>query len=122
MEEYILQLFKEAIKYEIGITEFWDLTLYEIEIILEAKREEKEAEAKEKILYNYNLASIITTQISCILAGKKPPSLYEAYPDLFVEEEKNNEENKPQFWEIYKEQMLDFANRHNRKRGENKDK
>ena len=54
------------------------------------------------------------------MSNEEVPSLYETYPDLFKEEIAAQDTTNQ--WQFYKEQMLDFANLHNKKRGGEKSK
>lgn len=108
-----LKLQKEALKCGIDPIEFWDYTIYELQIIIENYIETKTNEVKEKVALTYNNASLIANFVCRGLNGDKIPSLSELYPEMFAEQVKPEEEDKA--LQLYKEQFLDFANGHNRK-------
>lgn len=95
------------------------MTIKEVVMIIEAFNERTKNDFKQTLALNYSLAQTIAVAVDCRLNGKQPPSLYETYPDLFAEElkEKRAKEQAAAL-ELYKAQFLDFANRHNKRRGE----
>ena len=96
------------------------MSLYEINLIIEAKCDKKIAELKKKVSLDYSLAQAIALAVVYRMSNEEVPSLYETYPDLFKEEIAAQDTTKQ--WQFYKEQMLDFANLHNKKRGGEKSK
>lgn len=90
--------------------------MYEITMVIESAAERLDYDLKLKIQGDYELAQNIAIAVCLRLDGKKPPTLQETYPTLFSNIEQEEVENKPQLWEIYKEQFLDFANLHNKNR------
>lgn len=113
------QLLKIALQAGIEYSDFWEMTVGEIVFIVDCYNEKANMEYKKDLAVNYALAQNIAVAVSCHFAGKQPPSLYETYPGLFKEQQPEEKEDKR--WMLYKEQMIDFANRHNKKRGENKE-
>ena len=80
-------------------------------------QQEQELKAKEAIVTNYNLATMVSSFVMNGMNGKSNPSLLELFPDMFQEElQKQKEEEDARYWQLYKEQMLDFAAAHNKKR------
>lgn len=77
---------------------------------------------KEKASMDYKLANLIAVNVSCILSNdEKTPTLQEAYEFLFQEGNKNQAELKAKNdMELWKQRMINFAEHHNRKRGEKK--
>lgn len=55
---------------------------------------------------------LITAGVGSIFGDKKPPTLYEAYPELF---EKEAQEAK---WKAYQAQMLAYVESYNLKRSQ----
>lgn len=96
------------------------MSLYEINLIIEAQCDKKIAELKQKVSLDYSLAQAISLAVLYRMNNDEVPSLYETYPDLFKEEIAAQDTTKQ--WQFYKEQMLDFANLHNKKRGGEKSK
>jgi hypothetical protein len=104
----------------VDVIGFWDLTIGEIKLITENYRQEEENKAKERVASNYNLAMMVSTFVNNGLNGKPIPSIEELYPKLFVDNTAQQEEEQKRRDELalalYKEQMLDFAAAHNKKR------
>ena len=71
------------------------------------------------MVHNYSLARNIAVFVSYALNGQDLPSLFDTYPGMF-DEYTPKVSKGPAPWEFYKEQMLDFADKHNKKRGEKK--
>ena len=88
------------------------MTVGEVVFIIEAYNEKTQLKFKEDITTNYALANNIAIAVGSALAGKKAPTLYEMYPELFVEEKKKQQEEE---WKVYKERLLQYANWHNTK-------
>lgn len=90
--------------------------MYEVTTIIESTAEKLEYDLKLKLEGDYELAQNIAIAVCARLGGKKPPTLQETYPTLFSTAEQVKVEDRPQAWEIYREQFLDFANLHNKNR------
>lgn len=91
------------------------MTLEEINLCIKSYQQKEELKAKEILASNYNSAFLIASFVGAVLNGKEIPTISQIYPDQFPElPEPKEEENKA--WMIYKEQMLDFAIAHNKKR------
>lgn len=114
-EEYLQELLKIAIRAGINYSEFWEMTLYEIEIVCDSYNQKQQEDFKTKIAMNYNLANLTSIFVNLRMNGKEIPTLQQTYPDLFEGEQ---EEAEDMSWQIYKEQFMDFANSHNKKWGE----
>ena len=117
MTELFERLLPTALKCGIGVVEYWDLTIGEIRTVVLNYQHEQELKAKEAIVTNYNLATMVSSFVMNGMNGKSNPSLLELFPDMFQEElQKQKEEEDARYWQLYKEQMLDFAAAHNKKR------
>ena len=68
---------------------------------------------KGDVANNYMIASLTASFVSSVFSGNEIPTLSEVYPDLFKEEQKE-EEIEDKSWMLYKEQFIDFANAHNK--------
>lgn len=79
------------------------MTLAEITQVITAYNENY----KMKLQENYSNAVMIATFVLQGLNGKKVPKFEELYPDLAQADD-------DQAMQLYKEQFLDFANRHNK--------
>lgn len=123
MFEYLLPF---ALKAGMRIPEFWDSTLGEINLILKTYGEARKEEQKIKLANQYNTAYLTATFVGSIFSGKPIPSIHKLFPDEFgAEIEMLDEEKQRLSTALYMEQMLDYANAHNKKRraakeGENK--
>ena len=95
------------------------MTVGEVVFIINCYNERVTNDYKKDLALNYALAQNIAVAIGCSFSGKQTPSLYETYPELFQEQQPAAAKIKEdKAWMLYKEQMLDFANSHNKKRGE----
>ena len=73
------------------------MTIAEIRRIAESRNRTKLRDMKEKAVFDYNLANLIGVSISRVYSkSNKYPSIEEAYPTLFTEEEieKVKEQNR----------------------------
>lgn len=90
-----------------------ELSLAELNMIIEAHSEIQERQLKATAIENYQLANLISIDVSCRLNGEEAPTLEQVFPNLF---------NEPQQEEVdwaairLKEQLLDFAEQHNKQR------
>lgn len=78
-----------------GITEFdfWEMTPAEVERAVQSKIKVKKIEAQERASYDYTLAGLIVKGVSITLGSKASfPELYEAYPGVFDDLIKEQEE------------------------------
>lgn len=82
------------------------MTLAEITQVIKAYNEDY----KVKLQENYSNAVMIASFVLQGLNGKKIPKFNELYPNLVQEDEDNTD----QAMQLYKEQFMDFANRHNK--------
>lgn len=100
----------------IGIFDFWDYTLDELYLLLDAYNQRELRRMKEEAINTYMLADLIGASVSRLMNEKaKYPQIYEVYPNLF----EAPKEPQQQDWRVMKERMMKFANTHNTKRGEN---
>lgn len=83
------------------------MTLAEITQVIKAYNEDY----KVKLQENYSNAVMVATFVLQGLNGKKIPKFNELYPNLEIQEDNDNAE---QAMQLYKEQFMDFANRHNK--------
>lgn len=82
-------LIPRAIQAGIRYFDYWDYTLGEIILHIEAHTRAKENEIKLQAQMNYQTAVLITLGVGKSFGSKsKFPSLYEAFPSLFEEDEK----------------------------------
>lgn len=98
------------------------MTYGEIIDTLKAAIKKRENVQKEKAIMDYKLAGLIASNVSTLLSKDAYiPSLVEAYEFLFQVEKKIQDEIKAEReMKIWKQRMLDYAETHNRKWGENK--
>ena len=82
------------------------MTLAEITQVITAYNENYKMQLRE----NYSNAVMIATFVLQGLNGKKMPKFEELYPDLA----QADDDNSDQAMQLYKEQFMDFANRHNK--------
>lgn len=113
-EEYIEELLKVAIQAGISYSDFWEMTVGEVTLIVEAYNKKQEEEYKIQLSLDYQLASNIAYFVGLALNGKQIPSLQKIYPSLFNEVEQKEVKSSA----IQKELLIDFAIRHNKMRGD----
>lgn len=85
-------------------------------MVIEAGADKLEYELRLQTQFNFELAQNTAIAVLSRLEGKKPPTLQDTYPTLFGDTNHIEQDNKPEMWELYKEQFLDFANLHNKNR------
>lgn len=107
----------------ISVFEFWDLTISEINLIIKTFQKQEEDKAKEILSTNYNQACLISMFVLNGMNGKPNPSIQELYPNMFADSQPKEEVDENGLTEkdrlaaqAYMEQMLEFAERHNKKR------
>ena len=113
-EEYIEELLKVAIQAGISYSDFLEMTVGEVTLIVEAYNKKQEEEYKIQLSLDYQLASNIAYFVGLALNGKQIPSLQKTYPSLFKEVEQKEVKSSA----IQKELLIDFAIRHNKMRGD----
>lgn len=113
-EEYIEELLKVAIQAGISYSDFLEMTVGEVTLIVEAYNKKQEEEYKIQLSLDYQLASNIAYFVGLALNGKQIPSLQKIYPSLFNEVEQKEVKSSA----IQKELLIDFAIRHNKMRGD----
>lgn len=115
------ELLKIASIYGIDKNEILDLTLGEINSIVEAKREKESEDLKIKAAMLYSFGLLMTKMISSTLNGGSIPDLFSSFPYLFPEELKEAEKERQRELEKtedekLKEQMIKLMNNFNNKR------
>ena len=107
-------LTKDLLKFGVSYKDIYDLTLDEAEMLLEACREKHLEELKEQAQFDYQQAQLIGVIVSKMFDKDnkvKVPSLYDTYPALFEEEQKEykriNQEQELSRWKA-------FVDKHNR--------
>lgn len=102
-----------AIKGGVRVTEYWDLTMGEIQVVLDALSQT----IKENIARNYNLATMIAMFTRATFSGKDIPSIETLYPKVFKEQQE--EETNDCGWMRFKEEFTDYSNKFNQMRRDN---
>lgn len=102
-----------------GLSEmnFWDMTPGEVIRAIESKNRVIKLEAQEKANYDYIQANLIVKGISIVLGEKSAfPTIQEAYPKLFDELIKQQEEKiQEQKTELSVLRFMQFAQSYNDK-------
>lgn len=113
-EEYIEELLKVAIQAGISYSDFWEMTVGEVTLIVEAYNKKQLEDYKIQLSLDYQLAANISHFMGRVLNGKQIPSLQETHPSLLNEVEQKEIKSSA----IQKELLIDFAIRHNKMRGD----
>lgn len=81
--------------YGITENEYWDMTLAEAIRAIESKKRIAKREAQEKASYDYILADLIGRSVARIYSSSSTmPTLMEAYPSIFDDEEIKAQQQK----------------------------
>lgn len=79
---------------------------------------------KRKRQEQYLQASLTASFMGCVWGNKPIPPIHEVFPEIYVEQvqqEQTQQDKDYKAMMLYKEQMLDFANAHNKRRMAKKD-
>lgn len=81
--DYIYNYLDNAL--DVGITEkeFWEMTLAEFDRVMLSKKRVKEAQDKEKAIFDYILADLLAHSLARLKGAKNMPSIEKVYPTLF---------------------------------------
>lgn len=110
-------MLESALYCGISIDAFWNYTIDDVKLLIEAfnKREKNKMQWEAQQTY-INAMLVGRTTANILSNGKsKIPQLYEVFPNLF-----DKPTPQQQDWRIAKERMMNYANAHNKKRGESK--
>lgn len=88
------------------------MTLKEITIFIRSIQQQE----KQKRQDQYIQASLIANFVGCVIGGKQIPAIHQVFPEIYQEEAKVDQEKRDyQAMMLYKEQMLDYAMRVNKR-------
>ncbi len=97
--------------------QYWDMTYGEILTEIRGSEARRRANLQEQALIAYRQSELTSTLVSIILGGRqKVPSITEAFPGIFPEQEQTRQQN----WQLMKARIEQFAAAR-RKRGEKAD-
>lgn len=86
--DFVYKWLEVALDAGISEWDFWDMTIAELERLIESKARVKKRADQERAAYDYILAELIGRSISRIYSSSaKMPELNEAYPTLFDSQE-----------------------------------
>lgn len=104
-----------ALDYEIAEFDFWDMTLAELERLIESKKRIKKLKEQERASFDYILADLIGKSISRIYSSSATiPEISEVYPALF-DSEQINEQKQERKDELTVLRFKQFAQAYNKK-------
>lgn len=113
-------MYPTALDCGIAPERFWELSLGEIQDILESYERKKRQHMKERLAEKHFLAKDIAQYVSLIIYGPKDTKimeLWDYFPELFGDEKPAAEDKiQEQELAVYKAQMIDFAHRYNHAR------
>ena len=111
------QLKSAALRAGINLFEFWDMTISEVQDVVEAYIEKKKNEDKQLKGIIYNNAYLTALFVGQMLGGKHIASFEDIFPD---EKNENDTMTHQQMQdEILKEKLRDFAKKANQQRRRN---
>lgn len=109
-----------ALDYGISELDFWNMTIAELERLIESKKRTKKMKDQEKAYFDYTLADLIGRSVSRIYnSSNRIPDISEAYPTLFDSEE-IQEKKQEQKDNLSAARFKQFAQAYNNKREEGK--
>lgn len=86
-EEQLDSMLKDCLAYGLSIDTFYSMTFKEVKLFIEGTRSRIDLERKDKAMFDYLLANLITTGTGIILGSKAPfPKYEEYYASIFGEE------------------------------------
>lgn len=111
-------LYRTALDCGVSPCEFWEYSPGEVTDIIESFVRKEKNRTKEKLMYNYQLATYIKLFVGSLLSKDiEVPELYDMYPEIFKDERKSIEKEKiEKELKLHKERMRQFAIRHNQNR------
>ena len=92
-EEQIRPMLRDCLAYGMNVDTFYSMTIKEIRTFCEGVKERVDAERKDRAMFDYLLANLITTGTGIILGSKAQyPSYDEYYGTMFGDAESSSEE------------------------------
>lgn len=95
----VYEILDNALDWDISESDFWGMTLAELERLFQSKRRIKKQQLQEKAAFDYKLAELIGVSVSRIYSkSNEMPAIEEAYPDIFdvqkIQEEKEHKQDE----------------------------
>lgn len=115
MSDFIYEIYPLALDCGVSINDFWQYSITDITDIIKSFTRNKQKEIKNRLIFNYDLASKIQIFVGSLLSKDfEIPSVYDLHPELFeVEKEMLDKERVEKKLLINKERMRAFAEKHN---------
>lgn len=115
MTELIDKLLSAALRANISLFDFWNMTIKEVQMVSEAFIDNKRNE--DRILKStiYNQSYLTAMFVGQILGGKKPSSIEDIFPDLAVEDVQGKSQAEIEA-SIIRDKFMDFARKANEQR------
>lgn len=115
------QYYSVLLDFGISTDEYWQLTLSEMEDIIDSRNRTFELEEKRRIDGLFLLADAISSRISYLFSSEEnrvePVRQWDVYPILFADEKKLHEDAMQDIeFEAYKEKRRKYAVEHNIRR------
>lgn len=98
-----------AVESGIDAFSFWNYTLGEILVTIEAYRNRLDYNQKQMLMQVYLQSKLIAEFMNKSLNGKRLPKFQDVFPGVIKEPEFN--------WEAYEAQFLNYADTFNKQRG-----
>lgn len=104
-----------SLDYGISENDFWSMTIAELVRAVNSKKRTTLEQARERAAYDYILADLIGRSIARIYdSANNLPSIHEAYPSLYSQEEVEEKKQEKQA-ELSALRFRQFANSYNKK-------
>lgn len=88
-EDQLDVMLKDCLAFGMDVDTFYSMTFKEVTLFIEGVKQRTEMERKDRAMFDYLLANLITTGTGIVLGGKASfPTYEEYYADIFGEEVK----------------------------------
>ena len=82
------------------------MTLDELLLYLDGRKEREEIDLKTQLLYDYSLARNVASFVGLVLNGKSIPEFDKVYPDIAADAQPSYGKDD---WRLFKAEMTKFA-------------
>ena len=91
--DYIYKMLNNALDYGLKESEFWEMTIAELDRYIDSRKRVLRIEEKERATHNYLHALLVGKAVARCFDDKSSfPEIHEVYPSVFVETQANKDE------------------------------